>query len=236
MECRPPLVEAQIKTYEATMLVPLHPTIAKSEFGGFPQKDFHPTTQSTSISLVRIIAGTAKGKKLVAPKGRRVRPTPDRVREALFSIIQSRIEGAHVLDLFAGTGAFGLEALSRGAKSAVFVERYPEVTKTLRRNLELLEQVRRKNKRVLVRAAHHALTILSNESESFDLAFLDPPFSLHLLQPTLSTLLKKHLIKLSGMVICEHASKTKAPLAESPWYCIKTRCFGDVSLSLYKAD
>src|SRR5512136_2612918 len=85
---------------------------------------------------MRVIAGTARGRKLLCPPGRAVRPTPDRVREALFSILGEAVPGARVADLFAGTGALGLEALSRGAASALFVEKDRRTAELLRRNLQ----------------------------------------------------------------------------------------------------
>ena len=121
---------------------------------------------------MRVVAGTFKGRRLSAPPGKGVRPTADRVREALFSILGT-VEGMRVLDLFAGSGALGIEALSRGASEAVFVERDARAVAALRRNLAT----------VGVRAAVHrrdALAYLSSAARggaSFDLVFLDPPYS-----------------------------------------------------------
>jgi 16S rRNA (guanine(966)-N(2))-methyltransferase RsmD len=120
---------------------------------------------------VRVVAGAHGGRRLVAPPGDATRPTSDRVREALFSILGS-VEGARVLDLFAGSGALGIEALSRGAAAAVFVDRAPRAIAAVRANLEALgiaADVRRMEARAALRAA-------SAQADTYDLVFLDPPY------------------------------------------------------------
>jgi len=121
---------------------------------------------------VRVVAGTYRGRRLVAPPGDATRPTSDRVREALFSVLGASVEGARVLDLFAGSGALGIEALSRGAAATVFVDRAPEAIKAIRANLAALgieADVRRSEARAAVRAA-------LARGEAYDLVFLDPPY------------------------------------------------------------
>ena len=119
---------------------------------------------------MRIVAGTLGGRRLKAPAGRATRPTSDRVREALFSILGD-LTDARVLDLFAGSGALGIEALSRGAASAVFVDDDPKAIAAIRANLEALDLEATVHKRA-------ALAYLSNASDGpFDLVFLDPPYS-----------------------------------------------------------
>jgi 16S rRNA (guanine966-N2)-methyltransferase len=121
---------------------------------------------------VRVVAGRYGGRRLVAPPGDATRPTSDRVREALFSVLGPAIEDARVLDLYAGTGALGIEALSRGAAAAVFVDRAPAAIKAIRANLEALgieADVRRM-------AAGAALRTAADAGEAYDLVFLDPPY------------------------------------------------------------
>jgi len=118
---------------------------------------------------VRIIAGSRKGHTISAPKGHETRPTSDRVREAVFDIVTPWVEDAEVLDLFAGSGAMGLEALSRGAKRAVFVEAEPEACRAIERNLDKLRL------RGEVRCAD-VLTAIANERRRYDLVFVDPPY------------------------------------------------------------
>ena len=121
---------------------------------------------------MRVVAGLYGGRKLVAPAGSETRPTSDRVRESLFSVLGPSIQGARVLDLFAGSGALGIEALSRGAAVAVFVDRSHKATQALRANLTALgieAEVRPIEARAALRAA-------SARREAYDLVFLDPPY------------------------------------------------------------
>jgi len=121
---------------------------------------------------VRVIAGTHGGRRLIAPPGDTTRPTSDRVREALFSVLGPSVQGAHVLDLFAGSGALGIEALSRGAATAVFVDRAPKAVEAIRANLAALgieADVRLMEARAWLRTA-------SARAEAYDLVFLDPPY------------------------------------------------------------
>ncbi|HEV2787367.1 MAG TPA: 16S rRNA (guanine(966)-N(2))-methyltransferase RsmD [Solirubrobacteraceae bacterium] len=121
---------------------------------------------------MRVVAGMYGGRRLVAPPGEVTRPTSDRVREALFSVLGASVQGARVLDLFAGSGALGIEALSRGAASAVFVDRAPRAIAAVQANLAVLwiaAEVRRIEARAWLRTA-------SMRGEAYDLVFLDPPY------------------------------------------------------------
>jgi 16S rRNA (guanine966-N2)-methyltransferase len=123
---------------------------------------------------MRVIAGNWGGRRLQAPRGDATRPTSDRVREALFSVLGARVEGARVLDLFAGSGALGLEALSRGAAEATFVDSAPAAIRAVRANLEALggvAEVRRADARRYLGSASAA-------ARQYDLVFLDPPYRL----------------------------------------------------------
>jgi 16S rRNA (guanine966-N2)-methyltransferase len=123
---------------------------------------------------MRVIAGNWGGRGLQAPRGDATRPTSDRVREALFSVLGARVEGARVLDLFAGSGALGLEALSRGAAEATFVDSAPAAIRAVRANLEALggvAEVRRADARRYLGSASAA-------ARQYDLVFLDPPYRL----------------------------------------------------------
>jgi 16S rRNA (guanine966-N2)-methyltransferase len=124
--------------------------------------------------MTRVVAGTLGGRRLEVPKGRAIRPTSDRVREALFSTLGGRVVGATVLDLFAGTGALGIEALSRGATYATFVERDRAVARVLQANLEALGLVA--DVRVVAAARYADEVAADSDAPFFDLVLCDPPY------------------------------------------------------------
>jgi 16S rRNA (guanine966-N2)-methyltransferase len=158
---------------------------------------------------VRIVAGESKGRRLAAPDGRETRPTPERVREALFSSLGNAVPGAAVLDLFAGSGALGLEALSRGAARAVFVERSRRALPVLRANIASLGCQDRC--RVVPGDALKALERLARAGAAFDVVFLDPPYAGDLLGLALAALAGSALLAAGAVIVAEHAAS--APLA-----------------------
>ncbi len=175
---------------------------------------------------MRIIAGAHGGRRLRAPKGRTTRPTADRVREALFSILGDRTRGAAVLDLFAGSGALGIEALSRGATSAVFVDDDPAALGALRANLEGLDggEVVRRDARAFLRTACEG-------GRQYDLIFLDPPYR-H--GPQLGSELSEAVAAVlapGGLAISE--SDRRAPL-DLPGFAVHDeRRYGDTLIRLH---
>ena len=177
---------------------------------------------------MRVIAGTYKGHRLVAPKRGSVRPTADRVREALFSVLGS-VEGAHVLDLYAGSGALGIEALSRGAADATWVDSDIASVRAVRQNLARL----RIDADEVVRAG--VAPYLRNAAVSgrhWDLVFCDPPYRLaHRLGRDLEALLPAVLAD-KARIVCE--SSTKQPL-ELAFPLLTERRYGDTSVSIYAA-
>ena len=148
-------------------------------------------------NLLRIIGGEWRSRKLRFADVPGLRPTPDRVRETLFNWLQMQVPGARCLDLFAGSGALGLGALSRGAAEVVMVEKHPAAAKALRDNIALLGA----QQAVLV--YDDAFRYLQRETDGFDLIFLDPPFRKHFLEPVLDTLFAKTLLKSGGMIYLE---------------------------------
>jgi len=152
---------------------------------------------------LRIISGRARGKKLVEFAGAQVRPTADRVREALFSILTSRLgtlHGCKVLDLFAGTGALALEALSRGAQSALLVEAHPESIKIIQSNID---SCRMQDCTQILRGELPAALTLTTKSAPFDLIFLDPPYAQGLAQATLLQIETLELLSARGIIVVE---------------------------------
>jgi 16S rRNA (guanine966-N2)-methyltransferase len=165
--------------------------------------NFARTCQERNADHLRVISGRLKGKKLFALKGLSLRPTSDRVKEAIFDLLQKFPPGERVLDLFAGTGALGIEALSRGAKRAVFVEESSRSGDILRRNIEachLDDQAE-----VLIREVAAGLKVLEERQGVFDLIFLDPPYGKGLADRTLRALGSSLLMSPAALIVAEHS-------------------------------
>jgi 16S rRNA (guanine(966)-N(2))-methyltransferase RsmD len=177
---------------------------------------------------MRVIAGTWGGRRLQAPPGDATRPTSDRVREALFSVLGARVDGARVLDLFAGSGALGIEALSRGAAAATFVDSAPAALKALRANLDAVgageaAEVRRQDARRFLGSASAA-------AREYDLIFLDPPYRLaSRLGGELSAILPAVLAP-EGVVIAE--SDRRNPL-DLDFPLLDERRYGDTLIRIH---
>jgi 16S rRNA (guanine966-N2)-methyltransferase len=177
---------------------------------------------------MRIIAGQAKGRRLIAPPGLHTRPTAGRVREALFSVIMPRLAGAGVLDAFAGSGALGLEALSRGAQTALFIERDAAALTALRRNVEACRLPGAK-----IRPGD-ALRFLRHSQERFDIIFLDPPYHTELPQQALAALREGGVCAAGGLIVAETAAKVQ--LCPPAGLCIiKHSVYGDTALYYMQA-
>ncbi|TML62478.1 MAG: 16S rRNA (guanine(966)-N(2))-methyltransferase RsmD [Actinobacteria bacterium] len=176
---------------------------------------------------MRIIAGTRRGHTIHAPKGLDTRPTSDRVRESVFNIIAPWVEGARVLDLYAGSGAMGLEALSRGAEAAVFVESDPEALRTIERNLDKLGLT---GARVV---RHDAVTGLGQETgagRKYDLVLADPPYDMTDYQ-SLSRYLPGVLAD-DGLLVFETAAKTEPDV---PGLAVRTsRRYGSTRVTVFE--
>ena len=182
---------------------------------------------------MRIVAGKAKGRRLKVPVGRDVRPTTDRVREALFSTLGPRVIDAQVLDLFAGSGALGLEALSRGASGAVFVERSRKTAGFVRANIAAagFDGV----SQLFMRDAMAALRSLRGSGKRFDLVFLDPPYDTDLLGQALEVLLEGGLLNPRATIVAEHR---RAKIIECPEDLrqIVRKQYGDTVLTLFEYE
>lgn len=179
---------------------------------------------------MRVIAGVFGGRRLRAPRGVRTRPTADRVKEAIFSML-GPLEGARVLDLFAGTGALGIEALSRGAEMAVFVERDPAALAALRANLDVLRLSPPVARIRAVDSLAELRSIAADRDAGFDLVFLDPPYR----QATkMEPVLQKEIAGVlapAGRVVLE--SDRRSPLAlELP--IERERRYGDTSITIWR--
>jgi 16S rRNA (guanine(966)-N(2))-methyltransferase RsmD len=181
---------------------------------------------------VKIISGAGKGRRIKAPPGAGTRPTGGRVKQSLFDILAPRVAGARFLDLFAGSGAVGLEALSRGAGEVVFVEEGRAAVAALLQNLQAL-RVRPPRARALQRSVSAALDELEAAGAEFDLVFLDPPYESPLYEPVLARLAASRLLASGATVVAEHFHKR--PLAERIGSLVRRRetRIGDHRLSFY---
>ena len=178
---------------------------------------------------MRVISGTARGRKLKELPGMNTRPTTDQVKESIFNIIQFDIEGRKVLDLFAGTGQMGIEALSRGAAHATFVELAPAAAKIVRENVELTRFT--EDSRVV---QSDWRGFLSSCREKFDLIFLDPPYKTDMLENALQTIAAIDILSEHGIIICESPLDKELPDLAAPYEKGKEYKYGKIKVTLYK--
>ena len=184
---------------------------------------------------MRIIAGKWRGRILRAPRGLAVRPTSDRVREAVFNLLGEAVAGAAVLDMFAGSGALGLEALSRGAGRAVFVEPDPVAFAVLRKNLESLgaDETGAETLRMDYR---QAIRRLKARSIRFRLAFLDPPYGKGLAAESAAGIGLAGLVEDGGVVVVEEAYRAQEAVFPSGWELSADRRYGDTRVMVFRVS
>ena len=178
---------------------------------------------------MRIITGSAKGKRLSTLEGRDVRPTSEKVKEALFSALQFDIEGRRVLDLFAGSGQLGLEALSRGAKSAVFVDASPASVKVINRNIE-------NTGFSACSKVYHSdyLSFCAMSRDTFDIVFLDPPYAAGLLNSAIKAVLP--LLSDYAIIVCEHPKDVVLQEKVGGFSVFKTYRYGKIFITVYRKE
>ncbi|MFH1137767.1 MAG: 16S rRNA (guanine(966)-N(2))-methyltransferase RsmD [Pseudomonadota bacterium] len=179
---------------------------------------------------MRIIGGEFKGRGLFAPAGLETRPTADKVKEALFNIVRDRIPGAVVLDLFSGSGALGLEALSRGAARAILVDSHPQALAAMTRNAAPLAL----GERLVIIKADLTRPVKSLAGTKADLVFLDPPYGLELAEKALKIALRHDWITSGGLAVIEHSRKENP----RPQGLVLTgeRRYGRTSLSFFELE
>lgn len=180
---------------------------------------------------IRVIGGTFRGRRLGTLPGRAVRPTADRVREALFDLLGARIRGSMFLDAYAGTGAVGIEALSRGAAGVTFVEKHPPALALLRENLErIIGSVRDTPVRVIPGDLMDAVRDLERNRLTFDILFLDPPYAGGELERALRLLSGSDLAAADALVVAEHGARDPRPACDS-LVRIRTEVYGRAALT-----
>jgi len=178
---------------------------------------------------MRIISGTSKGRKLITPKRYSLRPTSDRVKESLFNILGSEVEGKVVLDLFAGTGNLGIEALSRGAERVIFVEKGRQALQIIQTNLNQFGLADRSE--ILPKDVNRAIGILKQRGECFDLILMDPPYEKGLIQRTLMKLNTHPIYHGDSILVIEHNRREPLPHILDEWNLIRQQKIGDTLLS-----
>jgi len=181
---------------------------------------------------MRVIAGSHRGRRLSGPRGTSLRPTSDRVREALFSILGTRVTGGRFLDLYAGTGAVGIEALSRGAASVTFVEASPSTAALLRKNLDTCHLAERA--RVWVGLTGTFLQRRDRWDGPYNVVFADPPYAARDELDVLAGLGRAGLLTRDAVIVVEQASLDESPERIGPAILIRRYEYGDTVLALYQ--
>ena len=180
---------------------------------------------------MRVITGKARGVQLKTPDGMLTRPTADRVKEALFSIINFDLPGAAVLDLFGGTGQLGIEALSRGADSAVFVDQREDACKIIRENLR---RTKLESQGRVIRSDY--LDYLRRSREKFDIILLDPPYAEVFLENALKCITEIDILKTDGIIVAERPVEKELPFEFEGFTRSKDYKYGKTLLTIYRKD
>ena len=179
------------------------------------------------VMQMRVITGSARGKRLITPQGNDVRPTSEKVKEALFSAIQFDIEGRRVLDLFAGSGQLGIEALSRGAETATFVDSSNTSIKIIKQNLE---NTNLSHSAKVCPMDYSSFTAMCRDT--FDIVFLDPPYAKGLLLPAIKSVLP--LMSDYGIIVCEYPPEVEIPESIGGFKIYRTYRYGKINVSIYR--
>lgn len=181
---------------------------------------------------MRIIAGTKKGRKLQAVPGQSTRPTTDKVKEALFNLLgDAAVDGGYCLDLFAGTGGLGLEALSRGMDKAIFVDQQSRAVSTINENIAAVGF--QNECEVYRNDARRAIKALQKRNIKFKLIFLDPPYGKIDLEKLMILIIDNELLDAEGIIVVETGKDTSLPASVLQWQQMKTKVYGDTMIATY---
>lgn len=178
---------------------------------------------------MRVITGSARGIQLKTPEGMTTRPTSDRVKEAMFSIIHFDIPGAHVLDLFGGTGQLGIEALSRGAKSAIFVDAGEPACRLIKENLK---RTKLEKQGSVIRSDY--LEYLKRTREKFDIILLDPPYAEVFLENALKCITEIDILREGGIIVTERPLGKELPWDFQGYERSKDYKYGNTLVTIYR--
>ena len=178
---------------------------------------------------MRVISGTVRGRRLKELQGMETRPTTDRVKEALFNIVQFEVPGRNILDLFAGTGQLGIEALSRGAAECTFVDQRRDAAALIRDNLKMTGFVSRAK---VVQG--ESISYLMACREKFHVIFLDPPYQSGLLEKAMETIAAFDILREHGIMVCESPLEQVLPELSQPYERGKDYRYGKIKLTVYR--
>lgn len=186
---------------------------------------------------MRVIAGKHKGRHLTAYKGTLVRPTSDRVKESVFSIIQTCVIETSFLDLCAGTGNIGIEALSRGAKQVTFLDRNLSCIRLIEKNLKIIGlDINQPEVQLIKEDVIEGINQLHQQSESFEVIYLDPPYDSDLYNQCLSYISDTSVLETTGILLVEHRKHRKLPSVYNRLCCYRTKLYGETCLSFYRFE
>jgi 16S rRNA (guanine966-N2)-methyltransferase len=183
---------------------------------------------------MRVIGGNARGRRLKVPRGKTLRPTAARVKEALFNILPHDLSGTKVLELFAGTGNVTIEALSRGAAEAILVDSSAQSGKAIRENLHRLHLADRT--KVWITPVARALRLLTRRGETFDMIFLDPPYEHNWIGTTLKIIGEGRLLRETGVLVAEHSIREKVEPSYDSLALRDQRRYGSTLLSFFARE
>jgi 16S rRNA (guanine(966)-N(2))-methyltransferase RsmD len=186
------------------------------------------------MTIMRVIGGHARGRRLKVPKGRDLRPTSSRVKEALFDILPHDLSGTKVLDLFAGTGNVSIEALSRGAAEAILIDSSNESSKAIRENLRRFRLSDRT--RVWRVPVVRAVRLLARRGETFDMIFLDPPYEQRWVATTIKAIAEGGLLRPAGVLIAEHSFREELQSRYGALVLADQRRYGSTLLSFFRQE
>lgn len=178
---------------------------------------------------MRVVAGKHRSRPLISPKNRDVRPTTDMVKESIFNIIQNDVIGSKFLDLFAGSGAIGIEAISRGAEKVVFADNNKESVSIIKQNLQILKE----NATVIVGDYSYTLARLKNAE--FDIIFIDPPYEFKDIANVLNLIKENNVLASSGIVIYESLFEKDKDKSVQGYNIIKSKKYGITAIDIYEA-
>jgi len=183
---------------------------------------------------MRVISGTARGRRLASFRGDKIRPTADKVKGSIFNIIASNfghLDNMMVLDLFSGTGSLGIEALSRGAAKSVFIDENPGSINILKENIDTCGFAERSE--IIQAKVESGINLLSKRGNRFNLVFLDPPYEKGLIEKTVEEIINKEILDDSAVVIAEHSVREQPLMEYDGLTLTDRRKYGDTEISFY---